>query len=111
MTGSMPLAAIAADTAGDARNAMSARPPLGLVDPAAAAVENTVTRCTAGGSGPTPSIPATGRDVRALTALQAIENRIRRAGHRTARHDDQRRPRRALERGVSSLSAADRAPS
>ena len=57
----MPLRAIAAEAADEERNAIRARPPVGLADPTPAKAENTVTRCTAGGSRPTTSTPGTGR--------------------------------------------------
>jgi hypothetical protein len=49
-------------------------------------------------------------DVRPLAALQPIGNRISRARDPIRRHDRERRSRRALERGISSRSAADIAP-
>src|SRR5258708_5903578 len=53
LIGSMPLFVIAGAAAGDARNMMSALAASGVFAPAATPAENTVTRWTSGGSGPT----------------------------------------------------------
>jgi Protein of unknown function (DUF5818) len=73
--GSIPLLRIAGAAAGEERNEINRLAASGCFAAATMPAANTVTRCASGGSGPTMSIPPTGRS----TSLLAVARAFRRA--------------------------------